>query len=113
MYSYYTTITLGYVGVAAIFCFFLVGFVLNKFIIASTAAIVYLQQALEGDFRYSLVNIRHCAEQIALLRGATSERGRLDKSLNKVVQNQRRVIKRHWLLNSDPPSPSLLTVSVF
>ena len=44
--------SMGYVGPASVFVFFVVSTVVNKFLMSPVVALVFLQEQLEGDFRY-------------------------------------------------------------
>ena len=54
----------------------------------------FLQQRYEADFRFNLVRVRENSEQIALLRGETSEDARLRHRFSFVVANWREIMSR-------------------
>jgi putative ATP-binding cassette transporter len=50
-------------------------------------ALAFRQQRFEADFRFNLVRVRENSEQIALLRGESTEHARLSERFGRVVQN--------------------------
>src|SRR5262245_30072877 len=52
------------------------------------------QQRREADFRAGLMRVRENAEQIALLKGETAERGRLMVCFSKLKQNWTAIMRR-------------------
>ena len=57
------------------------------------AVLLFGQQKLEADFRYSLVRVRENAEGIALYDGEEDERGRLGDSFGQVFANWFRIMR--------------------
>jgi putative ATP-binding cassette transporter len=53
----------------------------------------YIQRKLDGDFRFSLVNVRVNAESVAFLRGEPVERRELSQRLGRLIDN---FIKNSW-----------------
>ncbi|EFA85789.1 ABC transporter D family protein [Heterostelium album PN500] len=67
--GYYTFLTwrgMGWYAPAIIYGFFILGYIANKFIMSPLVSVSYLQDKLEGDFRYLHLRIRTFAESIAL-----------------------------------------------
>jgi vitamin B12/bleomycin/antimicrobial peptide transport system ATP-binding/permease protein len=54
----------------------------------------FQQQRVEADFRFNLVRTRENSEQIALLRGESTERGRSMERFAAVVRNWRAIMSR-------------------
>ena len=59
------------------------------------ARLQYDQQRYAANYRFALVRVRECSEQIALLRGEDVEHGRLMKIFGDVVVNQFRLMGRN------------------
>ena len=59
------------------------------------ARLQYDQQMYAANYRFALVRVRECSEQIALLRGEDVEHGRLMKIFGDVVVNQFRLMGRN------------------
>ncbi|MBR4703205.1 MAG: ABC transporter ATP-binding protein/permease [Oscillospiraceae bacterium] len=55
----------------------------------------YDQQMYAANFRFALVRVRECSEQIALLRGEDVEHGRLMRSFGDIIVNQFRLMGRN------------------
>jgi putative ATP-binding cassette transporter len=55
----------------------------------------YDQQMYSANFRFALVRVRECSEQIALLRGEDVEHGRLMRSFGDIIVNQFRLMGRN------------------
>lgn len=63
------------------------------------AALVFRQQRVEADFRYSLVRVRENVEGIALYRGEREETTNLLHRFTAIYGNFRAIMNRTWLLN--------------
>ncbi len=63
------------------------------------AALVFRQQRVEADFRYSLVRVRENVEGIALYRGEHEERTNLLHRFMAIYGNFRAIMNRTFLLN--------------
>ena len=63
------------------------------------AALVFRQQRVEADFRYSLVRVRENVEGIALYRGEHEETTNLLHRFIAIYGNFRAIMNRTWLLN--------------
>ena len=59
------------------------------------ARLQYDQQMYAANYRFALVRVRECSEQIALLRGEDVEHGRLMRIFGDVVVNQFRLMGRN------------------
>jgi putative ATP-binding cassette transporter len=63
------------------------------------AALIFRQQRVEADFRYSLVRVRENVEGIALYRGENEEKSLLLHRFMAVIGNFRAIMHRTMLLN--------------
>jgi vitamin B12/bleomycin/antimicrobial peptide transport system ATP-binding/permease protein len=63
------------------------------------AALVFRQQRVEADFRYSLVRVRENVEGIALYRGEQEEQTNLLHRFTAIYGNFRAIMNRTFLLN--------------
>ena len=59
------------------------------------ARLQYQQQMYAANYRFALVRVRECSEQIALLRGEDVEHGRLMRIFGDVVGNEFRLMGRN------------------
>lgn len=59
------------------------------------ARLQYQQQMYAANYRFALVRVRECSEQIALLRGEDVEHGRLMRIFGDVVVNEFRLMGRN------------------
>ncbi len=59
------------------------------------ARLQYNQQMYAANYRFALVRVRECSEQIALLRGEDVEHGRLMRIFGDVVVNEFRLMGRN------------------
>ncbi|GAM20368.1 hypothetical protein SAMD00019534_035430, partial [Acytostelium subglobosum LB1] len=65
-YTYLTWRDMGWYAPAVVYVFFFLGYVANKFIMSPLVSLSFLQDKLEGDFRYLHLRVRSFAESIAL-----------------------------------------------
>ena len=70
------------------------GTALTQWIGSPLVNLDFHQQRLEADFRFNLVRVRENAEQIALMRGESAERGRLGERFGRVVDNWYGIMSR-------------------
>lgn len=78
----------------------IVGTVLTHLVGRPLAALEFLRQKVEADFRFALVRVRENAEGIALYSGERSEMGGLFGRLSAVVLNWRQLMSRRKKLNA-------------
>lgn len=98
-YSYKTLLRTGWYGILVAYLWSLLVALLSVVVINRTSPVVFRQEKLEADFRYSHTELRRHAEEVAFLRGAPFERRKLSERLNAAVSNMWVVIFRHFLLN--------------
>ncbi|EGC28306.1 hypothetical protein DICPUDRAFT_160365 [Dictyostelium purpureum] len=65
-YTYLTFTTINWYAPLIVYGYFFLGYFLNKLVMSPMVSINYLQDKLEGDFRYLHQRIRNFAESIAL-----------------------------------------------
>ena len=73
----------------------LVETVITHFTGKQLARLQYQQQMYAANYRFALVRVRECSEQIALLRGEDVEHGRLMRIFGDVVVNEFRLMGRN------------------
>ena len=73
----------------------LVETVITHFSGKQLARLQYQQQMYAANYRFALVRVRECSEQIALLRGEDVEHGRLMRIFGDVVVNEFRLMGRN------------------
>lgn len=98
-YSQRTLARTGWYGVAVAYLWSLIVSLVAIFVINRTSPAVFRQEQLEANFRYAHADLRRHAEEVAFLRGASFELGKLTKCLNRVISNTWVVIVRHIFLN--------------
>lgn len=91
-------------------CYAAVGTTLTHLIGWPLARLNFQQQAYEADFRFNLVRVRENSEQIALLKGETSEQNRLLSRFGRVVDNWLAIMKRTKKLTAFTASYSQASV---
>ena len=69
--------------------------VITHFTGKQLARLQYQQQMYAANYRFALVRVRECSEQIALLRGEDVEHGRLMRIFGDVVVNEFRLMGRN------------------
>lgn len=100
---YYTFLNWTYItwySVPIIYFYFLLGYGLNKLIMSQIAGVVYEQERLEGDYRFTHARIRANAESIAMYRGHPVDKTFADKEFGQLVQNKKKLTLWHYLLTS-------------
>jgi len=83
----------GYLFWAALI-YAVIGTTLTHLVGRALTALNYQQQRYEADFRFNLVRVRENSEQIALLDGEQTERGRLLGRFGNIVTNWRAIMSR-------------------
>jgi putative ATP-binding cassette transporter len=76
-----------------------IGTICTHFTGRPLAALVFRQQRVEADFRYSLVRVRENVEGIALYRGEHEEKSNLLYRFTAIYGNYRAIMNRTILLN--------------
>ncbi|VDM92485.1 unnamed protein product [Onchocerca ochengi] len=66
VYTYKTYISTGSLGIGIIYGYFIIGVIINKFLVSPMVKWNAREEKAEGDFRYKHVSIRNNAESIAL-----------------------------------------------
>ncbi len=56
------------------------------------------QQRCEAEFRYSLVQLRNNASEVAIARGETAEQNKFDLRFANIVQNWRNLMNREFII---------------
>ena len=64
------------------------------------AAATFVQQSVEADFRFALACVRESSEQIALYRGGSNERSRLDRLFEAIRRNWSVIMRNNVYLNA-------------
>jgi putative ATP-binding cassette transporter len=83
----------GYLFWAALI-YAVIGTALTHLVGRALTALNYQQQRYEADFRFNLVRVRENSEQIALLDGEQTERGRLLARFGNIVTNWLAIMSR-------------------
>eukprot|EP01133_Synstelium_polycarpum_P009008 gene9008-10566_t len=65
-YTILTYQTMGYYAPLVVYAYFFLGYFVNKLVMSPLVSVSYLQDRLEGDFRYLHLRVRNFAESIAL-----------------------------------------------
>ena len=78
-------------------------------------SLLFEQERREADFRYSLVQLRDNAAEVALSRGESAERHRFDTRFSAVVGNWRRLIGREFIVGlfTRPYFQTVLRIPLF
>eukprot|EP00736_Rhodelphis_marinus_P011823 Rmarinus@m.11012 len=98
-YSYRTEELVGAWGPLLVLSFFFLGTGLHRLALQPLVPLIWRQEKLEGDFRFSHSWVRTHAESIALYGGGRSELRLLTSRLADVVENTLQVVKYQFNLN--------------
>ena len=90
---------MGWMGPVAIYSYFIIGSIINKFLMSRVSEIVWKQEKLEGSFRFGHARLRSNSEQIALYRGGVHERLVLNASFLEVLDNGMVLLRRRFALD--------------
>jgi putative ATP-binding cassette transporter len=73
------------------------------------------QERREAEFRYSLVQLRDNAAEVAMSRGEEAEQRRFDQKFNAIVTNWRRLINREFIVGlfTRPYFQTVLRIPLF
>ncbi|XP_064195670.1 ATP-binding cassette sub-family D member 4 [Anguilla rostrata] len=97
-YTYQCFHSTGWMGPVSIFSYFVLGTITNKSLMGPIVSTLFLQEKLEGDFRFKHMQIRVNAESAAFYRAGKVEYMRTDHRLQALLRTQRRLInKEFWL----------------
>ncbi|KAI1897280.1 hypothetical protein AGOR_G00081690 [Albula goreensis] len=97
-YTYQCFYSTGWVGPVSIFGYFVIGTVANKSLMGPIVSTLFLQEKLEGDFRFKHMQIRVNAESAAFYRAGKVEYMRTDRRLQALLHTQRSLMnKEFWL----------------
>lgn len=97
-YTYQCFYSTGWMGPVSIFGYFVLGTIANKSLMGPIVSTLFLQEKLEGDFRFKHMQIRVNAESAAFYRAGKVEYLRTDRRLQALLQTQRRLMnKEFWL----------------
>jgi ATP-binding cassette, subfamily D (ALD), member 4 len=99
-YSVATGVQIGWYAPLVIYAWFGIGYAVNRLILAPTAAVVFRQERLEGNYRFGHARVRTWAETIAMYRGANVERRDSDHRFARLMRNSLRLVRWHWGLNT-------------
>jgi ABC-type uncharacterized transport system fused permease/ATPase subunit len=100
---YYTCLTAIYsswVAPVAVWVFFFVGAVTNRFLLRKVVGLTSLQGKLEGDFRLFHVTFLRSIEQIWFLKGLGAELHHAQHLLSRALANRLLVINQHAVINA-------------
>ncbi|XP_002155885.1 lysosomal cobalamin transporter ABCD4 [Hydra vulgaris] len=89
----------GYTGLLAIYGYFIIGSLLNKFIMSSIVNLIFQQEKLEGDFRYKHTELRSFFESIALMKSVDKERKNVNVYFHKLISTQTSIANVRILLD--------------
>jgi len=91
-YAYLTITTITWYSPLLVLGYWLLAFVLNKFLMNPSASAVFRQEQLEGNFRFSHLRLRTYAESIAMYGGSGREQEIAATSFSALMRNRLRLI---------------------
>lgn len=97
-YWYKSQIKTGWLGPISCLILFIIGSIINSFLINIISPYVYQQERREGDFRFQHVRIRNNAEAIAFISGESAEHYKCHTLLKSLINVQYRLIFRQFFL---------------
>uniref|UniRef100_A0A8C5SIN3 ATP binding cassette subfamily D member 4 n=1 Tax=Laticauda laticaudata TaxID=8630 RepID=A0A8C5SIN3_LATLA len=97
-YTYQCFYSTGWLGPLSIFGYFIIGTIVNKFLMSPIISKLVHQEKLEGDFRFKHMQLRVNAESVAFYRAGEVEHMRTNYKLQNLLKTQRELIgKELWL----------------
>ncbi|XP_013914702.1 PREDICTED: ATP-binding cassette sub-family D member 4 [Thamnophis sirtalis] len=97
-YTYQCFYSTGWQGPLSIFGYFIIGTIINKFLMSPIVSKLVQQEKLEGDFRFKHMQLRVNAESVAFYRAGEVEHMRTNYKLQNLLKTQRELIgKELWL----------------
>ncbi|XP_070611035.1 lysosomal cobalamin transporter ABCD4 isoform X2 [Erythrolamprus reginae] len=97
-YTYQCFYSTGWLGPLSIFGYFIIGTIVNKFLMSPIISKLVHQEKLEGDFRFKHMQLRVNAESVAFYRAGEVEHMRTNYKLQKLLKTQRELMgKELWL----------------
>eukprot|EP00057_Strongylocentrotus_purpuratus_P019410 XP_011673884.1 PREDICTED: ATP-binding cassette sub-family D member 4 [Strongylocentrotus purpuratus] len=98
-YTYLTYEITGYLGPLVIYCYFIVGSVINKFIMSPVVNLTYQQEKQEGIFRFKHAQLRANSESVAFYSAGGVEKDNADRKLFSLVDVQLTLTNWEFWLN--------------
>ncbi len=98
-YTQQVAALMGWIGPVTIYGYFILGSIVNKFLMSRVAEYVWRQEKVEGSFRFGHARLRSNCEQIALYRGGWHERAVLQSSFAAVLENGFVLLRRRFALD--------------
>eukprot|EP01119_Soliformovum_irregulare_P001270 TRINITY_DN109_c0_g2_i1.p1 TRINITY_DN109_c0_g2~~TRINITY_DN109_c0_g2_i1.p1 ORF type:complete len:597 (-),score=178.71 TRINITY_DN109_c0_g2_i1:125-1915(-) len=99
-YTWKTWKTIGWYAPLIVGGYFVIGYIITKFIMSPIVRLVFQQEKLEGDFRFGHVRVRTSAESIALFDGGDREKAFSEMTFERLLKNKLSIIWRQWSLNT-------------
>uniref|UniRef100_A0A670Y2J2 ATP binding cassette subfamily D member 4 n=1 Tax=Pseudonaja textilis TaxID=8673 RepID=A0A670Y2J2_PSETE len=97
-YTYQCFYSTGWLGPLSIFGYFIIGTIVNKFLMSPIISKLVQQEKLEGDFRFKHMQLRVNAESVAFYRAGEVEHMRTNYKLQNLLKTQRELMgKELWL----------------
>ncbi|XP_015674864.1 ATP-binding cassette sub-family D member 4 [Protobothrops mucrosquamatus] len=97
-YTYQCFYSTGWLGPLSIFGYFIIGTIVNKFLMSPIISKLVHQEKLEGDFRFKHMQLRVNAESVAFYRAGEVEHMRTNYKLQNLLKTQRELMgKELWL----------------
>lgn len=79
--------------------YWLIAFLINKFIMTPNISTVFAQERLEGDYRYRHLLIRRAAESISFYGSEGQELNNLKQSFKQLLRNRFKLVKWNFFIN--------------
>ncbi|CAI5451140.1 unnamed protein product [Caenorhabditis angaria] len=98
-YTYLTYDSSGWVGPVAIYSYFVIQTVVNKFILTPIVGLVNDQEKMEGDFRHRHMEVRNNVEAVAFYRSGVLENVMANQKLKLLIAVQRKLTEWRLALN--------------
>ncbi|CAG5116572.1 unnamed protein product, partial [Candidula unifasciata] len=99
-YIYKCWTVTSYLGPVSTVTFFIIFTVINKLLMSPVAKYVYLQEKMEGNFRFQHMQIRVNAESAAFYQAENTEKLKANQKLEKLLSTQGRLIAWQFALNN-------------
>lgn len=92
LYTWFCWRSIAWYAPFLVFAYFVLGFFVTRALASPIAALVFVQERLEGDFRFVHTWVRNMAEAIALSGGRAREEDLAQDTFVRLYRNKRRIV---------------------
>ncbi|KAL4238002.1 ATP-binding cassette sub- D member 4 [Mactra antiquata] len=97
-YIYKSQQSSGYIGPVGCIIFFIIASVINKLLMSPVVRYVFLQENMEGNFRFKHMQFRSNSESAAFYRSGFIENDKTNQHLTSLINTQQKLIRKEYAL---------------